>query len=277
MKKVLVVEDDDHLREVVCQLIRTSGLAVSGAADGAEGLEKLEREAYDLVVLDVWMPRMNGLEMLSRLRAHPAPPKVLMLTADDTPETLLEAVREQAYQYLTKPFEAEALLDAVQKALTAPAEPGPIEVVSARPTWVELVVPCHQGIADRVQEFLERLKADLPEEVRSRVGHVFRELLLNAIEWGGEFDPNRKVRIAYVRGRRMLLYRIADPGRGFRFDDLDHAAVSHPSDQPLEHLRVREEKGLRPGGFGLLLAQAMADEMIYNEAQNEVVLVKYLA
>jgi anti-sigma regulatory factor (Ser/Thr protein kinase) len=84
------------------------------------------------------------------------------------------------------------------------------------------------------------------------------------------------VRIAYLRLKRMLLYRIADPGMGFRLEELQHAAVSHPDD-PTAHIVAREEKGLRPGGFGILMAQSLVDELLYNEARNEVVLVKYLS
>jgi anti-sigma regulatory factor (Ser/Thr protein kinase) len=73
----------------------------------------------------------------------------------------------------------------------------------------------------------------------------------------------------------MLLYRIADPGPGFDIDDLPHAAISYP-DAPVAHMQVREEKGLRPGGFGLLTVRASVDELLYNERRNEVVFVKYL-
>jgi anti-sigma regulatory factor (Ser/Thr protein kinase) len=73
----------------------------------------------------------------------------------------------------------------------------------------------------------------------------------------------------------MLLYRIADPGRGFKFAGLSHAAVAHKG-EPTRHGQIRERKGLRPGGFGLVLVKANADELIYNESQNEVVFVKYL-
>ncbi|MGH9579141.1 MAG: ATP-binding protein, partial [Terriglobales bacterium] len=185
-------------------------------------------------------------------------------------------VREQAHQYVPKPFGARQLQEAVDDALSAGEAGGTIEVVSASPQWVELLVPCAHGVADRVQGFMNVLKADLPDELRQSVGQAFREMLLNAIEWGGQFDPTRKVRVSYLRAQRMLLYRIADPGAGFRIEDLKHAAVGNPPDDPIRHMQEREEKGLRPGGFGILLTRAKVDEVIYNEAHNEVVLVKYL-
>jgi anti-sigma regulatory factor (Ser/Thr protein kinase) len=138
-----------------------------------------------------------------------------------------------------------------------------------------LSVPCTRDAADRLQGVMARLEADLPQEVRESVGYAFRELLLNAVEWGGQLDPKRRVRISYLRARRMLLYRIADPGPGFSMEGLSHAAISHP-DNPLEHDSIREQKGIRPGGFGILMVQAKVDELIYNERQNEVMFVKYL-
>jgi len=108
------------------------------------------------------------------------------------------------------------------------------------------------------------------------VAQAFRELLMNAVEWGGKLDANRKVRIAYVRTPRMLMYRIADPGQGFSFQDLDHAAVGHPPHNPVAHMAVREKKGIRPGGFGILMTKAAADELIYNDKQNEVIFIRYL-
>jgi anti-sigma regulatory factor (Ser/Thr protein kinase) len=151
----------------------------------------------------------------------------------------------------------------------------PIDVLSARANWVELAVPCTRDAADRLRSVMGHLDANLPEDVRESIGYAFRELVLNAVEWGGKLDPKRKVRISYLRAKRMLLYRIADPGPGFKMEGLDHAAISHPDD-PIEHMNVREQKGLRPGGFGILTVRANVDELIYNEKQNEVVFVKYL-
>ena len=112
--------------------------------------------------------------------------------------------------------------------------------------------------------------------MRDSLALAFRELLMNAIEWGGRLDPNRTVRIACLRSRRMLMYRIADPGPGFDIETLSHAAIGQPPGDPIAHMQVREEKGIRPGGFGLLMVQQTADELLYNEKRNEVVFVKYL-
>ena len=92
---------------------------------------------------------------------------------------------------------------------------------------------------------------------------------------GRRLDPKRRVRISYVRAKRMVIYRIADPGPGFKIDELAHAAINHP-DNPIGHMDVREQKGMRPGGFGILMVRAKVDELIYNEARNEVMFVKYL-
>jgi len=120
-----------------------------------------------------------------------------------------------------------------------------------------------------------RLDTDLPDEERTAIGLAFRELLLNAVEWGGKLDPNRQVRIAYVHSPRIHLYRVADPGSGFNFKELVHAAVGQPKEEPLSHVSVRDQLGIRPGGFGIAMIRAIADELIYNEAQNEVIFIKY--
>jgi CheY-like chemotaxis protein len=276
VQKILVVDDDRSTRHLIRLQLRSAGYAVETAGDGAAALARLRRKKFDLVLLDVWMPGMDGLEMLTRLREEPSRPKVVVMTSDDTSDTLLRAVRGHAYRYVTKPIEPKDLVELVAGVLASGMEARPIEVISARPDWVELLVPCDRPAAERIQGFLARLDTDLPEAVRAQIGLAFRELLMNAIEWGGRLDPSQSVRISYLRARRMLLYRIADPGKGFTFEGLTHSALSNPSDQPMQHTLEREDKGLRPGGFGLLMTRQMVDELLYNEAHNEVVFVKYL-
>ncbi len=274
MSNILVVDDDQTTRHVLRKVLSTAGFSVSVAKDGVEALTALDKGRFDLLLLDVWMPRMTGLDVLAELRSAKDPPRVVVMTSDDAPETLLKAVREQAFTCVHKPVAAPALLETVHQALSA-ADPPRIEVISARPDWFEMVVPCTREAVDRIQTVMAQLDTDLAPELRESIGYAFRELLMNAVEWGGGLDPTRTVRIAYLRARRMLLYRIADPGPGFKLEDLSHAAVAHPDD-PIAHMQVREEKGIRPGGFGLLSVQASVDELLYNEKRNEVVFVKYL-
>ncbi len=275
MSRILVVDDDRTTVYVLQRLLNGAGYSTQVAMDGVEALRMLRAEPFDLLLLDVWMPRMNGLELLAKLRSRRHGPRVVVMTSDDTPETLLQAVRERAFKYVQKPIESAALLDTIREALESPDLP-PIEVISACAEWVELLVPCTREAAERIQPVIERLDADLAPDVREATSYAFRELLLNAIEWGGRLDPHRKVRIACLRSKRMLMYRIADPGQGFKIEDLPHAAVGQSPDEPIAHVQVREQKGLRPGGFGLLTVRASVDELIHNEARNEVVFVKYL-
>jgi CheY-like chemotaxis protein/anti-sigma regulatory factor (Ser/Thr protein kinase) len=275
MTKILVVDDDRATRHILQKLLTEAGYQTTVAKDGIEALEALRKRRFDLLLLDVWMPRMNGLELLARLRTRKTKPRVVVMTSDDAPKTLLEAVRENAFKYVHKPVDAPGLLDTLRAVLEAPEIP-PIEVISARPEWVELMVPCTRDAVDRIEAVMAHLESDLAVDVRESIAYAFRELLLNAIEWGGQLDATRQVRIACLHSPRLLMYRIADPGPGFKIEDLPHAAIGQPSDQPIEHMRIREEKGIRPGGFGLLTVRASVDELLYNEKRNEVVFMKYL-
>lgn len=275
MTKILVVDDDRGTRHILQTLLTNAGYETAVAKDGVEALRALERGQFDLLLLDVWMPRMNGLELLARLRTRTTKPRVVVMTSDDAPQTLLETVRENAFRYVHKPIQPPDLLTTVRQVLAAPEIP-PIEVISARPEWIELIVPCTREAVDRIQPVLAQLEGNLAPDVRESIAYAFRELLLNAIEWGGQLDSTRRVRIACLHSPRMRMYRIADPGPGFKIEELPHAAIGQPADQPIEHMRIREEKGIRPGGFGIVSVRASVDELIYNEKRNEVVFIKYL-
>lgn len=276
MAHVLVADDDSTTRQFTRGILKNAGHAVRTVSDGAAALRAIKKEKFDLVFLDIWMPKLTGLELLGMLSGKKRIPKMIVMTSDKTSHTLMNVLRGRVYQYLPKPFDAKQLTAAVENALSANPETPAIEVLSAKPEWVELLVPCERSVVERVQSFVNMLGMDLPQEVVEKVGYAFRELLNNAIEWGGHYDLNQKVRISYIRTKKMLMYRLDDPGPGFKLEELDHAAINNPEDDPLAHAAKREAKGLRAGGLGLMLTQQMVDELVYNEARNEVVLVKYL-
>ncbi len=274
-RTLLVVDDDPSVHDFVRHALRSESLDIVCAVKAGECFRLLGERSFDLILLDLGLPDMHGLEVLARLRQMPGSFRVIVITADETPESLLRAVRENTYEYLRKPFTATELTDLVARALTSIPDPA-IEVISAKRQWLELSIPCTRDSAERIEHFIEQLDSDLGLQLMQPVAQAFRELLMNAVEWGGNLDPTRRVRIACLRTPRMLLYRIADPGPGFCLEGLRHAVVGNPAGI-MASAAVREQKGLRPGGLGLAMVQAIADDLLYNEAQNEVVLVKYLS
>jgi len=199
--------------------------------------------------------------------------RLIILTDRFTPGDVIAAVREGAFSYFSAPFDAAELAEMVRAAMAAPCWDDGIEVLSATPAWVRVAARCDLSTADRLVQFLRGVRdPDIPEGIIS----AFREVLLNAMEYGGHFDPSQHVEISFIRARRAVACRVKDPGQGFLLEELRHAAINNPADDLLSHVAVREAEGLRPGGFGLLLAKKLVDELIYSEQGNEVLLVKYI-
>jgi two-component system phosphate regulon response regulator PhoB len=116
---ILLVEDDPDIRHLVSYKLTRGGLRVIEASDGIGALDAARRQPPDLVILDVRMPRMSGLEVCRELRAGPLPDQVpiIMLTARARPQDLEEAYAAGASDYIVKPFSPRALLERVQSAL----------------------------------------------------------------------------------------------------------------------------------------------------------------
>jgi len=275
-KRILIVDDDRDVHQLLVAALAAPNRVIDSAYDGMEGWGFVEATQYDLVLTDVNMPRLDGLALLARVRGLRPATKVLVMTVANTPERVIQAIRDQAFAYFSKPFTLDSVEDMVKQALSAAPLEDDIEVLSARPNWLELRLRCKPDTADRILHFLQEMHIGLPPAEEEGIAMAFRELLFNAIEHGGKFDPQKTVTITYVRAERAILYRVRDPGKGFSLDKLPHAAVSNPLDSQVAHVEVRDRLGLRPGGFGIFMTCELVDELIYNEAGNEVLLIKYL-
>src|SRR5499426_2789282 len=100
---ILVVDDDRTTRHLTRATLANAGFAVRVAQDGAEALTRMRAKKFDLVLLDVWMPRIDGLGVLDRMKKLKNRPRVIVMTSDDAPQTVLKAIRQQAYQFVHKP------------------------------------------------------------------------------------------------------------------------------------------------------------------------------
>ena len=179
-------------------------------------------------------------------------------------------------QIRSVPFVVSTLATLAEHALDSIGEQeNDMEVLSARPAWLAVNLRCKRDAADRVLQFMRELLADLGSPGQENLATAIREILSNAIEHGGNWIRRKPCRSLGVRTQFATLCYIRDPGSGFRFELLPHAAVSNPVEAPFEHAEVRQRLGMRPGGFGILLARSLIDELIYNEAGNEALLIKY--
>lgn len=151
-----------------------------------------------------------------------------------------------------------------------------IEVDSASAAWTRLRFPPTVESRERVTGYVRSELMDLSADLCEHLALAADELLGNAIEHGSRFNPDGKIEFSLVRTPRVLIFKIGDAGPGFSLNAIAHAAVSNPPEEPLRHTQFRNELGMRPGGFGILLVKQIADELIYSERGNEVVLVKYL-
>jgi CheY-like chemotaxis protein/anti-sigma regulatory factor (Ser/Thr protein kinase) len=275
-KRILIVDDDPDVHQLLIAALEAPDRLIESVSDGLAGLRRIEAAPYDLVMTDVNMPGIDGMELLERIGNLRPDTRVLVMTVAKTPENIIRAIRERAFSYFSKPFTINAVIEMVHRALASTASGNDIEVLSARPNWLELRLRCKMETADRILQFLREMGIGLPPAEQENIATAFREILFNAIEHGGGSDPDKSVNVTYVRTERAILYLVRDPGKGFSFQKLAHAAVANPLDSPFEHAEVRERLGMRPGGFGIFMTRELVDELIYNEAGNEVLLVKYL-
>lgn len=121
MKKhrVLVVDDDGDLRTTISEALESSGFLVGQAVDGEKALESIRKERADLVMLDVDMPRMNGMECLNHIKEYDPSIIVIIMTAYSTIEDAVKATKQGAYNYLAKPIKHHAIVEMAQRALEA--------------------------------------------------------------------------------------------------------------------------------------------------------------
>ncbi len=199
---ILLVEDDASIREITKLGLEQAGFAVRTAVDGEEALARFRREQPDLIVLDIMLPRKDGLEVCRSIRSESSTP-IVMLTARGDAIDIVVGLESGADDYVTKPFEMPVLVARVRAALRRAQHADPAEVVTLGPVRIDVLG--HRVMLDGEEIALTPTEFRLLLELARRPGQVFtRELLLDRV-WGYSYlGDSRLVDVAVQRLRAKI-------------------------------------------------------------------------
>lgn len=287
---ILVVDDSRIDRLLIEETLRRSGHHVASAGDAPEALARLDMHPVDLVVADLHLPGMNGLELLQRIGLRLAPPPVILVTHHSSETTAIEAFRAGVEDYIPKAHLAAQLPSAVDRVLSQLEEDRRRReadrwTIAQRTTYLlpsdrSQVCPLVRRLLEIGLEF-----GALTEQDEVRVAVALEEALLNAVIHGNlevssklreeegtayddliaerQHDPQygrRMVRVDCEVSAHEVRFRITDEGPGF-----DVAGLPDPRD---------DDRIALASGRGILMMRAFMDDVVYNRKGNEVTLVK---
>lgn len=243
--RVLVVDDEPAIRRALRPPLAELGFEVSEAPRGEIALDMLRAEPYDVVLLDVNMPGIGGLETLRRIRAASQRLPVLMLTVRDTEDEKVHALDSGADDYVTKPFSVRELVARIRAAVRRVQQPqrqddAPIEIGDIR------LNPARRLVTRRGQPIhLTRKEFDILHCLMSRAGRVVTYARLLTAVWGAECREEVEYLRTFVRQLRKKIeddparpiYLLTDIYVGYRFAD----------QQMVEEAQAAREAGITDG------------------------------
>src|SRR5580698_7133847 len=141
LKRILLVDDDAGILELFSTALR-SECQVETASNAEAAIDSLWRNSYDVILTDLNLPGMSGIDLLRRVAELQPDARVIVITGDGGPDTVVESLRNHAFTYLLKPVSMNALHDAVQQAFSSNNGNDDIRVLSAKPTWIALSLRC---------------------------------------------------------------------------------------------------------------------------------------
>jgi anti-sigma regulatory factor (Ser/Thr protein kinase) len=276
MPRVLLIGNQPEFMQSLLASCALSNCEIVTAVGNIDALHTVLARSIDVVITDPDTPLHDDLALMQRLQASRPGIKAIVLAPAAAPADIIAAVRFHVFACFVAPFDIASVADMTKRAIEAIDWRDGISVESGLPDWISLKVSCGFVTAERLIHFMTEYRHDLPEDDRDGLMIAFREMLMNAMEHGAGFDPEKVVDVTAVRTERSIVYHFRDPGCGFSRGQLELSALSNTEADPIAHLQRRAELGLRPGGFGILLTKQVVDEMFYNERGNEVLLIKRL-
>jgi DNA-binding response OmpR family regulator len=270
-RTVMIVDDERDLNDYLANLVQVRGFEPVQIYSGTQALEAVRADRPELILLDLMLPDLDGFTVCERLKRDRETNliPILMVTALNDANHRAQGVRVGANGYLSKPFTPQQLFACMDEVLAWAREH------ASRGTTGEVHFDLRSEATylQQTNDLLADLYAHTPltERQVKDLKQAVMEMGSNAIEWGHRKDAELTLRITYRIEPDNVTLIIRDQGPGFNPSRIPHAASD---EDPIAHLDVRNELGIREGGFGIMLARGLVDEFRYNETGNEVTLVK---
>jgi anti-sigma regulatory factor (Ser/Thr protein kinase)/CheY-like chemotaxis protein len=264
------------LVDILRKSTQLTGHDVVSCSDSLGGVRYARNNPVDVLLTDPATPVDEDFALVEEIRALRPQIRTIVLAPAMTNAEVLRALRAQVFACFSEPFDIAEVAEMTRAALAASDWRDGIEVISGLPNWLTLRVTCRLLTADRLTRFMSEWRADVPSDERDLLMTAFREMLLNAMEHGAGFDPQKMIKVTAARTARAIVFHFLDPGDGFDHTDLQHAAQSSHPDHVMATNDHRADAGLRPGGFGMLIVRQVVDELVYNEKGNEVLMIKHV-
>lgn len=207
MNNILLVEDEAHVASLIIRSLSEEGYEVSLAPDGNTGLEMATRNDFDLVILDIMLPGINGLEVCKRLRANGNKKPILMLTALGTTENIVTGLDSGADDYLVKPYKLAELLARVRSMIRRGSTIPEIEEAVEKKQLADLVLDLKEKTATRGGKKIDLTATEyrLLKYMLANKRRVLSRMDILEHVWGIDFNMNTKVVDVYVNYLRKKI------------------------------------------------------------------------
>jgi DNA-binding response OmpR family regulator len=263
---ILIVDDDKEVLSTLEEIVTELQLHPLTATNGKEALEKIKTHKVDLIITDLMMPVMDGIELIKQSRILNSKIPIAVISGYGDVKNVIGALTHGAYNFVSKPFTINEIETIIKKGLRLREfSLGTHKILDGIRNYTEMIIPSYPHLLPAITLYIARecqWRGLEDEDMLTNISISIDEILNNALVHGNELDETKKLTIKLTFDTEKFHVSIADEGNGF-----DHQKVME---------EISEESYNMPSKRGLFITKYLMDEMLFNEKGNEITLVKYL-
>ncbi len=273
--RLLVIEDDSSFESSFKKNLLERNYHIVSVSSREEALKHISLSSYSTVLWQIASIQERELYFLREIKSLDEHIPVIVLSDTIDRKILISLISMKIFACLNKEPDITELMEMIKAALETFSDGEEIKIASAKIDFMEFIIPARTNYIPRLSNYMGYFLFMFTHRDTQRLLYAFRELLQNAMEHGSSYCPSKKIIIRYLQTQKFLFFSIEDEGTGFNLSCLPHAAIGERKNSAMEVMQYRKQNGMRPGGLGIASAFSIADEILYNEKGNAVVMIKY--